>query len=312
MSALITVEDVRRAAVRIAGQVRRTPLVGWRPGVTLKLEHLQHGGSFKARGALNRLLAARAGELDGGVVTASGGNHGLGVAWAAAQRGLPATVFLPDGAPLSSERRLRALGARVERGGRAWDDAWLRAEAAAEAAGALALHPFEDPEVIAGQGTLGLELVEDLGEIDLAVVAVGGGGLIAGVATALKALCPRARVVGVEPRGAASMQASLAAGRVVALDEVRTIAGTLAPRAVGPCTLAHVAARVDELVLVDDDELRAAMVLLWSELRLLVEPAGAAAVAALAGGHVAAGARTVLLVCGANLDEKLAAEVVGA
>src|SRR5262249_16889282 len=155
--------------------------------------------------AFNRLLSADAGELAGGVVTASGGNHGLGVAYAAARLGVPATVFLPERAPASSERRLRDLGAEVVRGGAAWDDAWERAAAHARERRALLVHPFEDPEVIAGQGTIGLEL----GAVDLAVVAVGGGGLIAGVGLALKALDPRVRVIGVEPTGATSMKESL-------------------------------------------------------------------------------------------------------
>jgi threonine dehydratase len=307
-----TLDEVLAAQGRIAGHVRRTPTVKWalegQPAVTLKLEQLQVGGSFKARGACNRLLSVQPEALTAGVVTASGGNHGLGVAWAAHRFGRAATVFLPQGAPASTERRLLALGARVERGGAAWDDAWQRAEVEAARTGALLVHPFEDYEVIAGAGTVGLELVEEVPDLELAIVAVGGGGLIAGTALALRALKPGVRVIGVEPTGATSMKDSLAAGRVVALESVRTIAGTLAPRAVGPRTLALCAAHVEEVVLVEDEELRQAMRLLWSELRILVEPAGAAAVAALVSGRVPVGAaRSIaVLICGANLDAPLA------
>lgn len=316
----VTLADVRAAAERIRSHVRRTPVVPWRPRfdegalsgpggldveVVFKLEHLQAGGSFKARGALNRLLSAPPEALARGVVTASGGNHGIGVAWAARRLGTQATIYLPETAPASSERMLRSLSARTVRGGAAWDDAWARASAEAEATGALAVHPFEDAAVIAGQGTVALELLEDAPDLDAVIIAIGGGGLIAGVAAAGRALSPELRVVGVEPTGAPSMQVAVAAGHVVELPGVSTIAGTLAPRAVGPLTLSFARALVGEIVLVSDDEMRAAMRLLWRELRQLVEPAGAAALAALTSGRAAslAGARRVgVLLCGANLD----------
>jgi threonine dehydratase len=303
---------VRAARERIAPHVRVTPVVRWKDDLWLKLEMLQMGGSFKARGACNRLFAADAAQLQHGAVTASGGNHGLGVAYAAARRGVPATVYLPERAPQSTERRLGELGARVVRHGRDWDDAWAVAEKHARETGALLVHPFEDPEVIAGQGTIALELVEQLGRFDVVVVAIGGGGLIGGIALGLEALAPHTRVVGVEPTGATAMKDSLAAGKLVSLPRVDTIAGTLAPRNVGPHTLALAARFVDDVVLVSDAEMKAAMRTLWGELRVLVEPAGAAAVAAVAGGHVdVAGKRVAILVCGANLDTALAAEALG-
>ncbi len=308
----VTMDDVRAARERIAAHVRTTPVVRWQGDVWLKLEQLQMAGSFKARGACNRVFAADGAKLAHGVVTASGGNHGLGVAYAASRRRVPATVYLPHKAPQSTERRLVELGAHVERHGRDWDDAWVVAERHARDSGALLVHPFEDPEVIAGQGTIGVELVEQLGRFDTVVVGIGGGGLIGGIALAVKSLLPAVRVVGVEPTGATAMKDSMAAGRLVALDKVETIAGTLAPRNVGPHTLALARRYVDDVVLVSDDELRAAMKRLWSELRVLVEPAGAAAAAAVAGGHVdAAGKRVAVLVCGANLDTALAAEALG-
>jgi threonine dehydratase len=308
----VSLDDVRAARERIAPHVRVTPVVRWHDDVWLKLEQLQMAGSFKARGACNRLFAADAAQLGHGVVTASGGNHGLGVAYAATRRGVPSTIYLPERAPQSTARRLVGMGARVERHGRDWDDAWAVAEKHARDSGALLVHPFEDPEVIAGQGTIGLELIDQLGRFDDVVVAIGGGGLIGGIALAVKSLAPSVRVIGVEPTGATAMKDSLAAGRLVALDKVETIAGTLAPRNVGPHTLALASRFVDEVVLVSDAELTGAMKTLWSELRVLVEPAGAAAVAAVAGGHVDVRSRRVaVLVCGANLDASLAAEALG-
>ena len=318
----VTLDDVRAAARRIAPFTRRTPSLPWTcrgagheldgRRVTFKLEHLQVGGSFKARGAVNKLVATPPGDLRRGVATASGGNHGIGVAWAASSLGVPATVYLPETAPRSTERRLRAMGADTVRQGAAWDDAWALAVREATRRGLQLVHPFEDPLVIAGQGTVGLELAQDAPDLDAVVVAIGGGGLIAGAALALKALRPGLRVIGVEPEGATSMKRSLEEGRVVALPEVHTIAGTLAPRAIGPLTLAFARALVDEVVLVSDEEMRRAQRLLWDELRLLVEPAGAAALAALTSASdrntisrcapLAAAQHVGVLLCGANLD----------
>jgi threonine dehydratase len=313
----ISLDDIAAARARIAPHVRQTPIIAWNPPevpakVTLKLEYLQVGGSFKARGACNRLLAEDPARLAAGVVTASGGNHGVGVAYAASRAGVPATVFLPETAPVTTEKRLGSMGAAVVRGGKAWDDAWAEALRFSERTGALAVHPFEDPLVLAGQGTVGTELHEQAPDLDLVLVAIGGGGLIAGVASAYAALRPKARIVGVEPEGAPSMLESLRAGRVVELPEVRTIAGTLAPRAVGPNTLGIATALISGVVLVSDDDMRAAMQRLWDDLRILVEPAGAAAVAALVFGKVDLGkARSVgVLVCGANVDAALGARVV--
>jgi threonine dehydratase len=303
--------DIQAARERIRPHVRHTPVLRFYDDVWLKLEQLQHSGSFKARGAVNRIFAADAAQLARGVITASGGNHGLGVAYAAARRGVPAIVYLPERAPASTDQRLRELGATSRRHGRDWDDAWAAASSAAAAAGALLVHPIEDREVIAGQGTIGLELLEQLGRIDVAVVAIGGGGLIGGIGLAIKSTLPSVRVVGVEPTGATSMKESVAAGRVVKLDRVDTIAGTLAPRAIGPNTLALTRRHVDDIVLVSDDEMRAAMKRLWRDARILVEPAVAAAVAAVASGRVdIAGKRAAVLVCGANFDPALAADAL--
>jgi threonine dehydratase len=311
-----SIETIRQAALRLAPYVRRTPtieveLAGRR--VMCKLEQLQHGGSFKIRGALNRLLLAPRESLQAGVVTASGGNHGVGVALAAARLGVPAVVYVPVRAPEATVRRIEQTGARCLRVGEAWDDAWAAAEADAARRGATTVHPFEDAAVIAGQGTVGLELFTDAPDADGVIVAVGGGGLVAGVAIAAHAVGPDIAVIGVEPTGAPSMHASLAAGGVVKLPRVDTIAGTLAPRAVGPLTHAISAEHVREIVLVSDDELRAAVRLLWDELRLLVEPAAGASVAALLSGRMKTTlARPALVICGANPDDAEARRGIGA
>src|SRR5690349_21016403 len=189
----LPLDEILAARERISAHVRRTPVIAWSApevpaAVTLKLEYLQVGGSFKARGACHRLLAEDPARLAAGVVTASGGNHGVGVAYAASRAGVPATVFLPETAPVTTEKRLGTMGAAVVRGGKAWDDAWAEALRFAGRTGALAVHPFEDPLVLAGQGTVGTELHEQAPELDLVLVAIGGGGLIAGVASAYAAL----------------------------------------------------------------------------------------------------------------------------
>ncbi len=299
--------ELRAAAARLAPHVRRTPVLRTRLAgrpVVLKLEYLQLGGSFKIRGALNRMLDAGAHS----VVTASGGNHGIGVALAAAQLGAQATVFIPERAPVATERRIEALGARCRRHGDAWDDAWAAAEAYSHEHGGLLIHPFEDVAVIAGQATVGIELFADAPEVDGVLVAIGGGGLAAGVALAAGGRA----VVGVEPSGARSMQVSIEAGGVRALTEVKTIAGTLAPRSVGPLTHAICAASLAEIVVIEDDEMRAAMRLLWDELRIVVEPAGAATLAALVSGRMRTSLeRPALVVCGANPEDAEARRLFG-
>lgn len=307
--------QIQAAAARIRDHHRRTPTLEWTqrpalPGlppqtqVLLKLEQLQLGGSFKLRGALNALLAGPA-PPPAGVFTASGGNHGIGVALAARQLGVPCTVFLPTSAPQRSEERLVQLGARVVRAGAAWDHAYQHASTAAAAVGGRLVHPFDDPLVIAGQGTLALELLEDHPQVDLLLVAVGGGGLLGGTSTVLRAQPRPRRVGGVGALGSSSMAASAEQGQVVRLPEVRTIATTLAPLSVSPLTLQLCQERSSGLCCVSDDQMRAAMALLWDDLRLQVEPAGAAALAALLFGAAPSAwlvdVRSVaVLLCGAN------------
>jgi threonine dehydratase len=305
---LVTLGEIAAARRRIAAYVRHTPVLpppalpDLPPQLRLKLENLQVTGSFKVRGAFNALLQLNPARRARGVVAASGGNHGVAVAYAAYQLGVPATIYLPATAADDRAARVARWGAAVVRIGAVWDEAHARAREQATATGQVYLHPFADRPVIAGQGTLGLELLDDLPELDAVLVAIGGGGLIAGVAAALKESRPEVRVVGVEPVGAASMRESRRAGQVVALPAVRTIADTLAPRAVAERTLAHVRRYVDEIVLVEDRRMVEGMRWLWHACNQLVEPAGAAVIAALLDqGNLVGGCRCpVALICGGN------------
>lgn len=305
-----TIDDVRAAARRIATHVRRTPLLTptalRQPltedgGLLLKLESLQVTGSFKARGAVNRVLAL-GDQARRGVVTASGGNHGLAVAYAARLVGAPATVFVPESAPAAKREALARWDAEVVVVGQVWDDAHAAALERAGEARLPYIHPFADPEVIAGQGTLALELFAEAPQLDTLLVAVGGGGLIGGVALAARALSPRLRVIGVEPAGAPTLHESLARGELVTLDGVTTAAGSLALRRSTPLNLELARRHVERVVLVDDDDMRAAARWLWFELGVGAELGGAAAVAALLSGRYAPafGERVAAIVCGAG------------
>lgn len=304
--------DIRAAARRIAGRVRRTPMIRAAPlrsppgpiDLRLKLENLQVTGSFKPRGATNCLLQLEAGRVERGIITASGGNHGLAVAYAGHQARARAVIYLPEGTPEAKIDKLHRWGAEVVIEGGAWDDANRAAHARADKDGMAFIHPFADARVIAGQGTVGLEIMEDAPDLDLLVVAIGGGGLISGVATAAKAMKPDIRVVGVEPTGAPTLQRSLAAGELVTLPEIGTAAGTLAPRRSEQINLDIVRRTVERIVLVDDAEMLEASRWLWFELGIAAELAGAAAVAALLQGRVAVApeAKVAVLVCGAGGD----------
>lgn len=305
------IAEIEGARERLAEHIRRTPLLAAGPllrsvpaaGLTLKLESLQVTGSFKARGATHKVLTLAPEEVRRGLVTASGGNHGLGVAYAGHLARAPVTIYLPANVPPAKAEKLARWGARVVWEGRVWDDADAAAREVADRSGATYVHAFADPAVIAGQGTIGLEILEDDAAADLVLVAIGGGGLIAGVATAVKALRPGARVVGVEPVGAPTLFASLRAGRVMELDKIDTAANTLAPRSSADLNFEIIRRTVDEIVLVEDEEMREAARWLWFEAGVATELAGAAAIAALLSGRVAAeGRRVCALICGAGTD----------
>ncbi len=306
-----TLEDVRRAAERVAPHVRRTPVMPMNglhetlPGgasLALKLESLQVTGSFKVRGALNRALTLCPEARGRGLVTASGGNHGLGVAYAGHVLGVRATVYLPDNAPLDKEVALQRWGATVVRHGEVWDDADRAAREAAKRTGFAHIHSFAEPEVVAGQGTLALEFLADVSDLEVLVVPIGGGGLISGVAVTAKALAPDIRVIGVEPVGAPTLYESVRQQALVELPAITTAANTLAPRRSEPLNFSIIERFVDEIVLVTDDEMAEAARWLWREAKVAAELSGAAATAAvLQRRHPSfEGARIGGVVCGAG------------
>lgn len=294
---LVSRADVEAAAARIAGSVRRTPMLRAELAgqtVWLKLEHLQVTGSFKARGATNAVLSLD--PLPRAVVAASGGNHGLGVAHAAAVAGCKATVVVPDSVPEEKARRLAAHGATVVRHGTQYAEAEAYARTLAADTDEPFLHPYTDPLVVAGQGTVGLEIGADV-DCDAVVVAVGGGGLIAGVATAFAG--SGVPVTGVEPEGIPTLFAALEAGEPVDVEVDSITASALGARRTGELNLAIAREHVQGVALVTDREIVAARDLLWDECRIAVELAGAAGLAAVLDGQVDAEAPCVVL-CGAN------------
>jgi len=319
---LVTIDAIRTAAERIRPVAVRTPLLSaWldRPGGTrvwLKCESLQHAGAFKLRGAYNFIASLEASERAAGVVTYSSGNHAQAVAWCAREFGVRATVVMPVDAPPIKRDAVIAMGGEVEQVGTTTTERKRRAEEVAAERGGAMVPPFDDPTIIAGQGTVGLEIVEQLaaarergesaGPPGLVVVPIGGGGLVSGVAAAMRALSPDARVVGVEPEGAPKMRRSLDAGEPVTLPAVDTIADGLKPVRPGDLTFAHVRDLVDDVVTLTDASIRAAVLWCYGR-RLVVEPSGAASVAALLSGRVnsAASGETVAVLSGGNLDPGL-------
>jgi threonine dehydratase len=301
-------------AVAVTTPVLPCPTPAWAAAgarVLLKCESLQRTGSFKVRGAYVKVARLSPAARAAGVATASAGNHGQGLALAAARFGTAATVWMPAGAPRTKVAGTRALGARVELVAAPITAVLARARAAASARGLTWVHPFDDPDVVAGQGTVGRELLEQVPELGTVLVPVGGGGLLAGVAAAVKAARPGARVVGVEAAGAASLAASLAAGAPVTLDRVDTMADGIAVARPGELAVTMAADLVDDMVSVSDDELWAAMHHCWRELRLVAEPAGAAALAGLARLPRRPGP-VVAIVSGGNIDHRLGARLMAA
>jgi threonine dehydratase len=310
---VVELKDVQAAQTRINGYVRRTALIEARPvrqsvvesaSVYLKLENMQISGSFKARGAVNKVLSLPADQLSRGIVTASGGNHGLGVAYAGWLAKVPVTVYLSQNVPPVKAQKLECWNAKVAYEGVVWDDANNAALKVAEQAGRTYIHPFADAEVIAGQGTIGLEILEDLPDVDVVLVAIGGGGLISGVSLTLKALKPSVKVIGIEPVGAPTLYESLRANHLVELESIHTVANTLAPRLSAQINFEIIRQNVDDIVLVSDEEMRDAARYLWSEMGVAAELSGAAAFAALLSRKVQfnQNERVCVLVCGLGED----------
>ncbi|SNS72661.1 threonine dehydratase [Geodermatophilus pulveris] len=314
---LVGGRDVEAAAALLDGVVRRTPLehsraLADRVGgpVWLKCENLQRTGSFKIRGAYTRLARLSADERARGVVAASAGNHAQGVALAAQLLGIRATVFMPENAPLPKVAATRGYGAEALLGGDSLTDALASAAEHAQRTGAVFIHPFEHPDVIAGQGTVGLEVVDQCPDLATVVVCTGGGGLVSGVAAAVKARRPHARVVAVQAAAAAAFPGSLAAGRPVPLSGMTTMADGIAVGAPGELTLSHVRDLVDEVRTVSEEDLSRALLFCLERAKLVVEPAGVAAVAAVLADPAAFAPPVVAVVSGGNIDPVLLLKVV--
>lgn len=312
MTPLVTIEDIRAAADRLRGVATRTPLVPFGPAGSasfLKAESLQPIGAFKLRGAYVAIAGLPEADRRRGVITYSSGNHAQGVARAARLLGAPAVVVMPSDAPAIKVERVAADGAEIVIVGTASDERQARAEAIAGERGLAIIPPYDDDRIIAGQGTVGLEIAEDLPGVGLVLVPIGGGGLGSGVATAIKSLCPTARVVGVEPELAADARESLERGDIVrwsAADVSRTIADGTRTQALGTRTFAHLTAFLDDIVTVSEAEIAAGVRLAAERSRLVAEPSGALVVAAMAfrAGELGA-ARSgpvVGIVSGGNVD----------
>ena len=314
---LVALPEILAARERLAGVVQTTPLepssaVSELAGVRalLKCEHLQRTGSFKIRGAYNRIVQLDEAERARGVACASAGNHAQGVALSARLVGVHATVFMPATAPLPKVEATRSYGAEVVLIGDGFDDAYEAAQKWTAENGAVFVHPFDHPDIIAGQGTLGLEILDQVPDAGTIVVPMGGGGLIAGIAAAVKARKPDTRIVGVEAAGAAAFPASLAAGQPCALDSVSTIADGIAVKTPGELTLAHVRELVDECVTVSDEAIARAVLLLVERAKQVVEPSGAAGLAAVLEGSPTLIEPVVILLCGGNVDPLLLGRII--
>jgi threonine dehydratase len=305
---MIGQNDIRAAYARIKPHVRRTPMLRTgaedfglmlREPLTFKLEFLQHTGTFKPRGAFNNLLSRKV--PAGGVAAASGGNHGAAVAYASQRLGHKATIFVPDVSSQVKVARIKSYGADVRVGGARYADALDACNALVATSGALSVHAYDAAETIAGQGSVGLEWEDDAPELDTVLVAVGGGGLIAGIAAWY---ARRVKVVGVEPEGSRCLHASLEAGKPVDVTVESIAADSLGARNTGQLVFDIAKANVDHVALVSDDAIAAAQRLLWEKLRIAAEPGGAAALAALTSGasKPRPDAKVGVLLCGANVD----------
>lgn len=314
----ITLADVEAARERVRDAVYYTPcafshtlteLTGQQ--VHLKLENLQMTGAFKERGALNRISLLTPEQAQRGVIAASAGNHAQGVAYHATRRGIQSTIVMPEPTPMVKVNATRRFGANVILHGPNYDAAYAEARRICDADGSTFIHPFDDADVIAGQGTIGLEMLEQVDGLEAVVVPIGGGGLIGGIACAVKSRNPNIRVVGVQTSRLPSMKAAVDAGHPVTIDAATTIGDGIAVRRSGDITLPLVQKYVDEIVTVDEDEIAAAILVLLEREKTLAEGAGATALAALLQKRTSLqNARTAVLVCGGNIDVTLLSRII--
>ncbi|WP_415648931.1 threonine ammonia-lyase [Stackebrandtia soli] len=316
MTPLVTVDQVRDAEKLLSNVARETPIEPARGlpqrygDVRYKCENLQRAGAYKVRGAYVRISNLTPAERDQGVVAASAGNHAQGVAVAAAELGAKATVFMPTSAPLPKIAATRGYGAHVELFGETVDDALVEARAYAERTGAVFIHPFDHADVIAGQGTVGLEILRQAPDVRTIVAGVGGGGLISGIAVVARSLRPDVRVIGVQAEGAAAFPPSLAAGRPVRLEQYSTLADGIRVGIPGELTFPHVRDLVDDVVTVSDEDISRAMLTLLERNKLVVEPAGAVGAAAVQSGLIPTDGPVVAVLSGGNIDPLLLLRVI--
>ncbi|GIG65810.1 threonine ammonia-lyase [Phytomonospora endophytica] len=314
---LVTLDDVRAARELLSGVVRTTPMEpsrGFPPGpgarIFYKLENVQRAGAYKVRGAYVRIARLSDAERARGVVAASAGNHAQGVALAAGLLGAKSTVFMPTGAPIPKVAATKGYGAAVELVGSTVDDALEAAREFADTTGAVFIHPFDHPDVIAGQGTVALEILEQLPEVKTIIAGVGGGGLISGIAVVVKALRPDIKVIGVQAEGAAAFPPSLRAGELVRLPHIHTIADGIKVSTPGEVTFAHVSELVDEVLTVSDEDISHALLMLLERSKLVVEPAGAVGVATLLGDPERFEGPVCAVLSGGNIDPLLMLRVI--
>ncbi|MEN9800145.1 MAG: hypothetical protein RL653_3842 [Pseudomonadota bacterium] len=316
---VISLTDIETAQKRIAGAVNRTPFnrsenfpEAGCASLHFKFENEQRTGSFKERGALNKLLMLTDAERAAGVVSASAGNHAQGVAYHTGRLGISTTIVMPERTPLIKASRTRGYGANVILKGNGFDEAFDEATRIQQAEGRTFVHPFDDPLIMAGQGTVGLELMEQFPYLEVVVVPIGGGGLISGIAVALKEHNPRVKIIGVQPAVMPAMKASLEAGQVVHLSPAQTIADGLAVKRPGKLTFEVIRKYVDDIVTVEEEELANAILLLLEREKTVVEGAGAAGMAALLNGRIpqAQGKKTGVILCGGNIDVNLVSRII--
>ncbi|MBQ8319980.1 MAG: threonine ammonia-lyase [Clostridia bacterium] len=313
---MLTIDNVYRAAKALKGVARKTDVIHARnicpeAQLYLKTENLQVTGSFKVRGAYYKMSRLSSEEKAKGVVACSAGNHAQGVALAAQKNGIKAVICLPDGAPISKVEATKSYGAEVCLVKGVYDDAYQKALSLQAEKGYTFLHPFDDEDVIAGQGTIALELAEQIPDMDAVIVPIGGGGLISGVAFTIKTLFPNVKVYGVQAAGAPSMANSLKAGKISPLTSVSTIADGIAVKKSGELTYACCKQYVDEIVTVTDDEISAAILTLMEKQKLVTEGAGAVAVAAAMFGKVdVKGKKVVCVLSGGNIDVNILSRVI--
>ena len=309
----IKLADIEQAAKRIAPHIRTTPVFHANrlayeiingDNLFFKLETLQVTGSFKVRGALNKMLQFSQKELAHGMVAASGGNHGKAIAYAARLIGVPAEIFITFSTPEEKAENMRAYDARVHRAGRVLDDSGEEAARYATEKQALLVHGFSDPDVIAGNGTLGTEILAQLPDVDTVLIACGGGGMLAGVSTAIKSLNKDVNIIGIEPTGAATLHSCLKAGHVTRLETVDTKAGTLALATTSELNFKLIKANCDEILLVSDEEMITAAQWLWDRFKIAAEMSASAGVAALLTQKYQPkkGEKVCVILCGAGDD----------